>query len=136
MHTKILVTDSRMRPGDLIEEGEKLVGKLEEKKFPIAAAFLRYPDEEDLLRLVIVSPFVGRKGPLTTYGYIRQAVEELGDAVHFGLGDISVMSPSGSQFRRLRRNVEGVGVPDSRPTTGRWLPYGDVYLYRWNPELM
>ncbi len=122
MDKKILVTDVRLRPGDLFEEGEKLVRKLEEKKFPITAAFLRYFDEEKLPRLVIVSPFVGREGPLRTYGYVRETVDELGDAVHFGLGDISVMSPSSSQFQDLRRAIEARS--------------GDLHVYRWNPDLM
>jgi len=130
-----LVTDNTGRPGDLVEEGERLLRKLEEKSFPISAAFLRYIDEEGLLRLVIVSPFVGQEGPLKTYGYIRNAVDELGDSVHFGLGDISVMSPSWSQFRDLRRTLEGEG--GSRlgvRGAGRWLDE-DFYLYRWNPDL-
>ncbi len=134
MHTKILVTDNRLRPGDLIEEGEKLIRKLEEKKFPISAAFWRYLDEEGLLRLVIVSPFVGQEGPLRTYGYVREAVDELGDAVHFGLSDISVMSPSWSQFQDLRRSIEGVGAGGFHPATHQWLGLGDIYLYRWNPD--
>lgn len=100
MYKTILANES-------IENGEKLIKKLEERKFPIIAAFWRYIDEEGLLRLVIVSPFVGQEGPLKTYGYIRNAVDELGDSVHFGLGDISVMSPSWSQFRDLQRTIEG-----------------------------
>ena len=128
MYKTILVNES-------IENGEKLIKKLEERKFPIVAAFWRHLDEEGLWRLVIVSPFVGREGPLRTYGYVREAVDGLGRSVHFGLGDISVMSPSWSQFRDLRRTLEGkegsrLGVRGA----GRWLDE-DFYLYRWNPDL-
>ncbi|MGH9375161.1 MAG: hypothetical protein ACRD1J_03235, partial [Terriglobia bacterium] len=76
MYKRILVTGMTLQPGDLIEEGEKLVRKLEEKNFPISAAFWREMDEEKLFRLVVVSPFVGREGPLRTYEYISQAVDE------------------------------------------------------------
>ncbi|MGH9359972.1 MAG: hypothetical protein ACRD1O_12480 [Terriglobia bacterium] len=139
MYKRILVTGMTLQPGDLIEEGEKLVRKLEEKNFPISAAFWREMDEEKLFRLVVVSPFVGREGPLRTYEYISQAVDELGDSVHFGLGDISVMSPSWSQFRDLQRTIEGAGVnrldASGAPVTARWQESDVVYLYRWNPDL-
>lgn len=114
MDRKILVTDARLRPGNLVEEGERLVKKLEEKKFPITAAFWRYYDEEPLPRLVIVSPRVGRDGPLETYTIINETVDELGEEVHFGLGDISVMSP----YQGLRRAIED----------------RELYVIRWNPD--
>jgi len=41
MYKTILVNES-------IEDGEKLIKKLEERKFPIIAAFWRYLDEEGL----------------------------------------------------------------------------------------
>lgn len=135
MYKTILVTGKTLQVGDVVEEGEKLLSKLEEKKFPISAAFWRYFDEEGLLRLVIVSPFVGREGPLDTYRYVREAVDELGSSVHFGLGDISVMSPSWSQFRDLQRSLEGAGVRTGAPATPQWLGNDTLYLYRWNPDL-
>lgn len=139
MYKQILVTDGRLQVGDLIEEGERLVKRLEEKGFPISAAFWRFMDEEKLWRLAIVSPFVGREGPLKTYAYVREAVDELGNAVHFGLGDISVMSPSWSQFRDLQRIIEGAGVgrvlASGDPAGTQSVVLEDFYIYRWNPEL-
>jgi hypothetical protein len=94
------------------------------------------------LRLVIVSPFVGREGPLETYAYIRKAVEELGSSVHFGLGDISVMSPLGSQYTDLQRALQGSGIKEFTATEAeapsRWLESDSftLYLYRWNPDLI
>lgn len=126
MYKKILVNGD----GELIADGEKLINKLEDKQFPISAAFMRYPDEEHAPRLVIVSPDVGQKGPLDTYGYILKAVDELGDTVHFGLSDISVMSPSWSQFQELLAAIQRAGV---KPGEKR-VDVGDYYLFRWDPD--
>ncbi len=60
MYKTILVEKS-------IEDGEKLIRKLEEKSFPVAAAFWRYLDEAERYRLVVVSPVVSQEGPLRTY---------------------------------------------------------------------
>ncbi|MGH9448117.1 MAG: hypothetical protein ACRD3O_20700 [Terriglobia bacterium] len=139
MDEKILVTGKTLRVTNLIDDGEQLVRKLEEKNFPISAAFLRYLDDEGLWRLVIVSPVVGQEGPLNTYMQVNNAVDELGSSVQFGLSDISVMSPSWSQFRDLRRTLESAGLHriaaagQPRRLGGVNLP--DFYVYRWNPDL-
>lgn len=133
MYPRILVTDSRLVPGDLIAEGEKLLAKLEERKFPISAAFWRYPDERLLPRLVIVSPLVGTEGPLETYAIIHKAVDDLGDQTHFGLSDISVMSPSGTEFQDLRKNIEDAGIMRPLTAASQCLALGDIFLCRWNP---
>lgn len=133
MYKTLLVNQS-------IEDGEKLVRELEAKNFPISAAFWRYLDEEELWRLVIVSPVVAREGPLRTYMQVSKLVDELGDSVQFGLSDITVMSPLSSQFRDLRRTIEGAGAGRVRIASAAEMPRGlafeDFYLYRWNPDLI
>ncbi|MGH9326997.1 MAG: hypothetical protein ACRD2B_10000 [Terriglobia bacterium] len=121
-----------------IEDGDKLVRRLEEKNFPISAAFWRYLDQEMLWRLVIVSPVVAQNGPLRTYIEVSKAVDELGGSVQFGISDITVMSPSSSQFRDLRRTIEGAGVGRVRVASSseahQGLAFEDFYLYRWDPN--
>lgn len=129
MSEKILVTGKDLQVGDLIDEGERLVKKLEEKGFSISAAFWRYPDEGGLPRLVIVSPKVGRAGPRSTYLSVIEAIDALGDKVHFGLGDVSVMSPSWSQFQELRTAIENSGANPS----DKDMDLGDYHVFRWNP---
>jgi hypothetical protein len=123
-----------------VEDGEKLVRKLEDINFPISAALWRYLDEEMLWRLVIVSPVVAREGPLRTYMKVSKAADELGDSVQFGLSDITLMSPSSSQFRDLRRTIEAAGAGrvhgGPAPVTPPGVAFEDFYLYRWNPDLM
>lgn len=125
MYTPILVNGG----GELIADGGKLVKKLEERHFPISAAFFRYPDEEHLPQLVIVSPLVGQDGPLKVYGEVNKAVDELGSEVHFGMNDIDVMSPSWSEFRDLSAALTRSGVEFN----ANGMAVGNYFLYRWNP---
>lgn len=131
MYKGILVKDKILQAEGLVEDGERLIEELEKKGFSISAAFWRFLDEEGVYRLVIVSPIVGREGPLRTYMHVIEAIDALGKTVHFGLSDVSVMSPSWSQFQELRRAIESAGGKSSdRGTT-----LGDYYLYRWNPDV-
>lgn len=129
MSEKILLTGADLQVGDLIKEGERLIDELEKRGFSISAAFWRYPDERGLPRLVIVSPKVGRDGPRSTYLSVIEAIDALGEKVHFGLSDVSVMSPSWSQFQELRTAVENSGVDPS----DRDMDLGDYHVFRWNP---
>lgn len=109
-----------------IEDGQKLIEKLEEKKFPIVAALWQYFDEDGLWRLVIVSPLVDQEGQLESYRRVNNATRELGDSVQFGINDVSVIGPSWTRFRDLRRTLENSGV-------GRvGLPFEDFYPYWWD----
>lgn len=110
------------------EDGRKLIEKLAERNFPITAALWQYLEEDELWRLVIVSPLVDREGQLESYRRINNAIGELGDSVQFGINDISVIGPSWTRFRDLRRTLENAGV-------GRvGLPFEDFHIYRWNPS--
>ncbi|MGH9354116.1 MAG: hypothetical protein ACRD2G_18460, partial [Terriglobia bacterium] len=62
MYTAIPVNQS-------IDDGERLIEKLEEKNFPISAALWRplekrFADEGEIWCLLIVSPMVDKEGPL------------------------------------------------------------------------
>lgn len=131
MYKGILVTDKILQPEDLIKDGERLIEELEKKGFSISAAFWRFLDEEGVYRLVIVSPIVSSEGPLQTYIHVIEAVDALGEKVHFGLSDVSVMSPSWSQFQELRMAIESSGAKPSN----KGVALGDYYLYRWNPDV-
>lgn len=132
MYKTILVNKS-------IEDGERLIGKLEEKNFLIAAAFWNFLDDEKLWRLVIASPLVDRQGPVQTYMDITKALDELGMSVQLTISDISAISPSWSKFRDFRRMIEGTlfGRSGSGTAPGRnqWVGVDTLYLYRWNPDL-
>jgi hypothetical protein len=85
-----------------------------------------------------VSPLVDKEDPLRTYMHITKALNELGDSVQFGISDISVISPSWSQFQDLRRSVESAGVgrigTSGQPLKSQGLVFEDYYIYRWNPS--
>ena len=119
-----------------IEDGEKLVERLERKQFPVSAAFWRYLDEDMLWRLLIVSPVVDQEGPLRSYMHVTDAIDELGSSVQFGVSDVSVMGPSWTQFQDLRRTIESAGVgrikAAGQPGTPQGIAFEDFYIYRWN----
>jgi len=131
MHQAILVNKS-------IDDGARLVEALEQNDFPITAAFWWHLEDGTSWRLVIVSPLVDREGPLRTYGRISNLISELGNSVHFGISDISVISPSWSPFRELQREVKSAGLGRSSGPGQhggfRDTVFEDYYIYRWNPE--
>ncbi len=116
---------------DLVEDGERLLQKLEVQKFPISAALWYYVPERMNWMLVIVSE-VARHGSLEAYMRIEQAMAGL-KTLTLSLDDILVMSPHTRQFEDLRRTIEGVtqmGPPGQRISLDG-MYFEDAYVYRW-----
>jgi hypothetical protein len=115
-----------------IEEGQRLLESLKKERFPVfAALWYRVPDSSRWL-LAIVSPVVARVGPLAAYTRLQGALRKL-DLAHLSLSDISLFSPTGPEFDRVR---SAVGLPNhfgARPVTGHardLTSFEDAYVYR------
>jgi hypothetical protein len=120
---------------ELIEDGEKLLQELDRRHFPMTAAF--WYDSPDRLawNLYIVSEVAHQPGPLEAYMRIQQAMAAL-NGVSLSLDDIVVLSPQRTQFRDLRKTIEGVSqmsVTGERVNLER-VPLQDAYIYRWSYE--
>jgi len=123
---------------DLIDEGAKLIERLEARRFRIAAAYWYYLEDLERWRLVIVfSSLVDRDGPLRAYTLIEDALKEM-QPKELSLFDISVMGLNDYQFRDMRSRV-GQSVQVSNRTHRPW-PRSlnpsrrgdDTYIYRWD----
>lgn len=121
---------------ELVEEGDRLIKRLESRRFHIAAAFWHYLEDLNRWRLVIVfSRLVDREGPLRVYMRIQEVLAEM-QANELSLSDISVMGLNDYEFRELRSQVKR-SVQASNRTHRPWprslnpSRLGDAYIYRW-----
>jgi hypothetical protein len=124
MYSTILVTHA-------IDEGQRLLERLKKERFPVfAALWYRIPDSSRWV-LAIVTPVVARVGPLAAYTRLQRTLRGL-DLSHLTLSDISLFSPSGPEFDRVR---SAVGLPNqfgARPATGHprdLSSFEDAYIY-------
>jgi hypothetical protein len=120
---------------ELIEDGERLLQELDRRDFPVTAAFWYDSPERLAWNLYIVSEVAHRPGPLEAYMQIQQAMATL-NGVSLSLDDIVVLSPERTQFRDLRRTIEGVSqmsVSGERVNLEK-VPLQDAYIYRWSYE--
>jgi len=117
----------------MIEDGAKLLQRLDERDVPVHAAAWFDDPEKMAWKLVIVSPLAGKPGPLEAYMEIQQAMSGLD--LNIALDDIVVMSPNSRKFEDFKRTMEGVakGALLHPKGSSEGVAFDDAYLYRW-PE--
>jgi hypothetical protein len=115
----------------LIEDGERLLRALDNRKVPLSAIFWFYDLDRSAWNLIIVTSVAGIPGPFEAYSQIQSAMAGLD--LSFSLNDILVISPQSREFERLKRNLEGVvgsaGIRPKDPSKGT--AFDDAYIYRW-----
>jgi hypothetical protein len=121
----------------LIEDGARFLKTLEQRKFPIIAALWQHVAEDvaedDVWKLVIVSPVADKEGPLRAYMRVMEVLNELGDSTQLSVGDINVIRPNSAEFRELQTAIEGPlrgGIYGPGPSLQDTV-FGDSYIYRW-----
>jgi len=115
----------------LIEDGAKLLKRLDDQKVPVSAAVWFYDPERSAWQLVIVTPVAGSPGPLEAYMQIQSAMT--GVDLSFSLSDIIPMNPQSRKFKEFKRALEGVAPgallkPKDSPGA---VAFDDAYIYRW-----
>ena len=116
-----------------IEDGERLVSKLDEEGFPLDAALWLYLSDLNEWRLMIASPWVDSKGPKATYARIDQVLQELRPEIGIPFAGISVVPPNDRLISALRSAAStGSGISGVRFTHnvvgGQYIE--DAYIYR------
>jgi hypothetical protein len=117
----------------MLEDGAKLLDRLDERGIPVHAAAWFDDPEKMAWKLVIVSSAASNPGPLEAYMQIQRAMDGLG--LNVALDDIVVMSPNSRKFEDFRRTLEGVAKGaflDPKGSSGG-VAFDDAYVYRW-PE--
>jgi len=124
MYTKILVEQD-------VQNGSKLIEALQQKRFPISAAFWLNAEDANEWRLVIVSPLVSSGDARLAYRTVAQALAET--RVPIPLENISVLSPTSLRYKQVRLASQGVpsGLTVARNFAGVALA-GDAYIYVMN----
>jgi len=115
----------------MIEDGAKLLNKLDDRGIPVTAAAWFDDPEKQSWKLVLVTSVAENPGPLEAYMQIQYAMSGL--ALSFALDDIMVMSPSSRRFEEFRRMMEGGArgefLHPKTPSVG--VAFDDAYVYRW-----
>lgn len=114
----------------LIEDGERLVRKLAQERFPISAALWYHVPERITWKLIIATQLADQTGPLDAYRRIGRALTKKSS---IALDDVLVMSPQSRQFQDLRRTIEGAAhvSVSGRALTPQGVLFEDAYVYRW-----
>jgi hypothetical protein len=115
----------------MIEDGLKLLDRLDERSIPVHAAAWFDDPEKMAWKLVIVSSEASNPGPLEAYMKIQQAM--VGLDLNIALDDIVVMSPNSRKFEDFKRTMEGVAKGTFlRPKgSSEGVAFDDAYIYRW-----
>lgn len=118
----------------MIEDGAKLLHRLDERGVPVRAAAWFDDPEKVAWKLVIVSSVASNPGPLEAYMQIQHAMNGLN--LNIALDDIVVMSPSSRKFEDFKRTMEGAAKGEllhpKGPSEG--VAFDDAYVYRWLEE--
>jgi len=115
----------------MIEDGARLLQRLDETDVPVRAAAWFDDPEKMAWKLIIVSPAASKPGPLEAYMRIQHAM--MGLELNIALDDIVVMSPSSRKFESFRRTMEGVakGALLHPKGSSEGVAFDDAYVYRW-----
>jgi len=120
-----------------MKAGEALLGKLDEAKFDIKAAFWFYLSEPEEWRLFLASPLVDEKGPREAYKQVQSQLpklkEELEQDYELSLQNISVVSPNDNLIKLLKTAIKtGPGISHIRVARNviNNVLIEDAYIYR------
>ena len=115
-----------------IEEGQRLVERLKRERFQVFAALWYHVPDSSHWVLVIATPVVSRVGPTAAYTRLQGILRDLNPS-YLSLSNISLFSPAGAEFGRVR---SAVGLPNRfgmGPATGsprNLSSFEDAYVYR------
>jgi hypothetical protein len=95
-----------------VENGRRIVERLEEKGWQITAAFWFHPEEEDRWQLIIVSPDVSDKGPRQLYTTLWKLLDDFSNdpqnPFKFPLDDIKVIGPYSLLYKMVKERSGAV----------------------------
>ena len=126
--------DKTILVGFDVEEGEKLLNKLDQTGLEITSAFWCYMDEYERYRLVIATPSFDKYGIRKTYEKIQKVLRSNED-IDLSLETVLVLSPNDRLNKAMRTKFStGPGISGIRLTgnviDGIYIE--DAYIYRIN----
>ena len=118
---------------EMIDAGQALIQRLDAKNEDISAAIWLYFTEPNVWRLMLATPIVKAKGPLSAYKMIQSVLRRHNDEFPMlDLQDITVVAPDDAvlePFRLALKQAGTTGVRLSRTAmAGRYID--DAYVYR------
>jgi hypothetical protein len=115
----------------LIEDGARLLQRLDERGIPVRAAVWFSDPEQSAWKFVLVTSVASNPGPLEAYMQIQHAMSGLDLSIL--LDDIVVMAPNSRKFEQFKRTMEGVAKGAAlRPGgSSEGVAFDDAYVYRW-----
>jgi len=115
-----------------IRDGRKLIEALDRSKFGLSGALWFYFSDANDWLLLLVSPLVDTEGPTSCYRKIQSVIEGMPRDFGIPLSSISVVSPTDSLIRLLRKaiHVEGTSRMRFRRNTINGVFIEDALIYR------
>ena len=118
---------------EMIDAGQALIQRLDANKKDISAAIWLYFTEAHQWRLMLATPIVKEKGPLSGYKMIQSVLRRYNDEFPLlDLDDITVVAPDDrvlEPFRIALKKSGTAGIRLSRTAlAGRYID--DAYIYR------
>jgi hypothetical protein len=119
---------------DAIEAGITIVGELDARRFPPAAAFWFYVDEASAWRLILAFPGVDKEGAKKAYRRVQKVLSKAKDP-RISLQNITVLDERSPLVALLRKAIRtGPGISRIRfsrnSIDGVFIE--DAYVYRLN----
>jgi hypothetical protein len=117
-----------------IEEARTLVNALNrvDSHFLVQSAFWLYQPDSMEWRLVLATPLVDQRGPLSTYRDVQRVLHNLAKPVSLSLQDISVVSPNDKLVKVIKKAIRvprgSLGVRFGRTRVDDTY-IEDVYVY-------
>lgn len=120
---------------EMIDAGKALIQRLDANEKDISDAIWVYYAEAKDRRLMLATPIVKTKGPLSAYKMVQSVLRRYTDEFPLlDLQDITVMAPDNRVLEPFRIALKKSGTPAARlsRTTlgGRYID--DAYVYRAN----
>ena len=118
--------------GKDIEDGRRLVKALDESRFELTGALWFYFGDSREWVLLLVSRKVDTAGPARCYRKIQSVIEKMPRDFGLSLSRISVVSPTDSLIRLLRKAIHVEGISRMRFTrnTINGVFIEDALIYR------
>ena len=118
---------------EMIDAGQALIQRLDAKNEDISAAIWLYFTEPNVWRLMLATPIVKAKGPLSAYKMIQSVLRRHNDEFPMlDLQDITVVAPDDAVLEPFRIAIKESGTAGIRLSRtaigGQYID--DAYVYR------
>jgi len=117
-----------------IQDGKELLKALDSAHFPVNGALWRFYSEMDKWKLIIISDYTDRSGPIDKYSKIQKIIKEIKEPIEISLDEIKITTSSERDIKLLKKMIKtnSDAIDDIRfaNSTINGVFFEDLYIYR------